>query len=598
MAGAGKNRRHSGRKRHRLRAIVQVALAIAVAGIVCWRFFLRPRPYNVILITMDGVRADRLGCYGHTKAKTPALDRLAEKGVLFENAYSSVPLTVPSHATIMTGLLPPEHGSHLNSQVELPDSVLSLAHILARRHYRTAAFVAAPLLGMGHGPARGFDLCSAGPTNGAPRAQDLLTYRSGEAVVQDARAWLAELQTGPFFCWVNLGDPCRLVSALARDVEGLDASVYDAFVGDADRAVGRILNLVQERGLEDNTVVVVAGSHGVSLGGEHGEPWPFHGFMLYDATLHVPLTFSGPGIRAGRRVEANVSLADIAPTLQEWLRIRGEDAGAGRSLAAVLGSKRASPPQRAVYAETHLPTRYRWSPQWCLIAGRQKYIRTPRAELYDRANDSAETQNLAERRPRDVRALEERLVSLEEFLEPHEGVQPGPMVDERRWLQSMGYVGRNYEGEYRDISAISLPDIKDKAHVVTELHRAERLSSSGNHARGEQVLRRVVKDYPGSCRAMGVLAHCLGQLERFDEAMSMAREALAFAEPGSEHAAHLALASIHAAQGRDHESWDAMAMAAGAMTAPDYRAALIDLRGVTGDLTSTNELGARAVTPR
>jgi len=302
-----------------------------------------PRP-NLLLVTIDTLRADHLGCYGYEEARTAALDALAQRGVLFEQAYTPAPMTLPAHATMMTGLAPPQHGARVNGEHRLAEGIPTLAEELVAAGYRTGAFVAAFVLAERFGLARGFDEYDD-DTSGAyeqevPEALSL--YRPGDLVVDSALEWLAgggDAPAEPFFAWVHLYDAHFPWHAHeANTDEASDATgTYDGEITFADEQVARLSAFLAACGLEENTVVVVLADHGEGLGDHHETE---HGYLLNEEVLHIPWIMAGPGVTPGRRVPALVSLEDLLPTA-----CPGPASGGRRSAASPpsVGSTSARP---------------------------------------------------------------------------------------------------------------------------------------------------------------------------------------------------------------------------------------------------------------
>jgi choline-sulfatase len=362
-------------------------------------------PLNLLLVTLDTVRSDHLGCYGDAAAETPHLDALARQGVRFARASSPVPLTLPSHTTILTGLLPPHHGTRNNGTAPLAAGIPTLATVLAGAGYRTAAFVAAFVLDHRFGLDRGFAVYDDEIERPANTSWLLEAQRPGDQVVDRALGWLAADDPRPFFLWVHLYDAHAPYTPPSPYRERHPGKPYDGAIAFDDAQVGRLLAALASRGLDDRTVVAIAADHGESLG-EHGELT--HGLLLYEPALSVPLLLRAPGL-AARRVDTPVSLVDLAPSLAGLLRhpLRraappppaGIGALDGRDLSAALLAGREPPPSE-LYAETRYPEVFGWSPLFALRRRELKYISAPRPELYDLQLDPHETRNLSPAAPR------------------------------------------------------------------------------------------------------------------------------------------------------------------------------------------------------
>src|ERR1700680_254283 len=317
-------------------------------------------PLNLLLVTLDTVRSDHLGCYGDAAAETPHLDALARQGVRFARASSPVPLTLPSHTTILTGLLPPHHGTRNNGTAPLAAGIPTLGTVLAGAGYRTAAFVAAFVLDHRFGLNRGFAVYDDEIERPAAASLLLEAQRPGDQVVDRALGWLAAADPRPFFLWVHLYDAHAPYNPPSPYRERHPGRPYDGAIAFDDAQVGRLLAALASRGLDDRTVVAIAADHGESLG-EHGELT--HGLLLYEPVLSVPLLLRAPGL-AARRAATPVSRVELAPPLAVLLRqpLPPPPGGAldGRDLSAALLAGREPPPSE-LYAETRYPEVFGWS---------------------------------------------------------------------------------------------------------------------------------------------------------------------------------------------------------------------------------------------
>jgi choline-sulfatase len=408
-----------------LGSLTLVFTSVAGAGPNCVGR-VRP-PLNLVVITLDTTRADRLSPYGNMDVSLPHLERLAADGVIFDQATSVGALTLPAHTSLFTGLLPTTHGVRDNADAPLAPSQVTLAEILAARGYRTGAFVGSVVLGSDRGLAQGFETYGdvAAISRGPERGQ-----RRGDEVVDEAVRWLDAERRQPFLLWIHLYDPHLPYTPPAP----YDASP-DPYVGEiafADAQIGVVLKTLKRLGLSGRTVVVVAGDHGESLG-EHGED--DHGIFLYESVLRVPLIVRAPGL-APRRVGDVVRLIDIMPTA---LALLGVDAlpAHGVDLGPLMRGERRD---LEAYAESTYPERFGWSPLFALRERRFKYIEAPRAELYDLAVDPFETRNIVGERPELAAAMRGRLEALRGLDLP--GSRAGAPIDPslRERLASLGYV--------------------------------------------------------------------------------------------------------------------------------------------------------------
>ncbi|MFT5284741.1 MAG: arylsulfatase A-like enzyme, partial [Planctomycetota bacterium] len=372
---------------------------------------LEPNKRNLLLVTIDTVRVDHLGAYGYELAKTPSIDALAERGVVFEQAYTPAPMTLPAHSTMMTGLLPPEHGARVNGVHKLDDEIMTLAERLSANGYRTGGFVAAFVLNAQFGLAQGFDFYDDDLSDAYEQDVEngLAKYRPGNQVVDSALEWLKQGDGAkPFFAWVHMYDAHYPWHSHGAGDENDDRANYDAEITFVDQQYGRLADWLYASGEQDNTVVVVVADHGEGLGDHHEIE---HAYLLNEEVLHVPLIFAGPGSKAGHRVNALVSLEDLQPTMLELLQVPVEPMH-GRSLVTALSGQAIESGES--YAETDLPwTSFRWAPQRSLTTAEWKYVRTPQIELYNRETDLSEKANLAVARKKLAAELEQRLTDLE-----------------------------------------------------------------------------------------------------------------------------------------------------------------------------------------
>ena len=485
---------------------------------------------NVLLITLDTTRADHLGCYGDQDALTPALDALAARGALFEQAFTSCPQTLAAHATMLTGLQPPEHGLRINGKQRLGAGIPTLAETLAARGYRTGAFVAAFVLDSKFGLNRGFETYDEDLSHAVPQAvhERLSVYRPGNQVVDAALGWLEKAAAGPapFFCWVHLYDPHYPDFAhdelAGTPFEG--KASYDAEVAFMDRQVGRLAAFLETRQLAGRTLVVAVADHGEGLG-DHGEIE--HGYLLNEEVLRVPLLVAFPGVvRAGARVDAMVSLVDLAPTVLEVLGIPAPARFSGRSLLPVLTGK--SIESLPSYAETQLPySVYRWSPLTSLTTPDWKYIRSPRAEVYARPSDRRELFNLASAHPERVKDLEAQLGAMEAKMVREAAPTVALSDGQRRQLASLGYVGGGQSADPASAQG-ALKDIKDML-AVKQLDTRLRRGTSFETLRQDEILEiggELVRRSPETPDFHSRLGAALLDAGRLDEAGKRLTEAL------------------------------------------------------------------------
>ncbi len=417
--------------------------------------------FNLLLITLDTTRADRLGCYGYRLGHTPTLDSLAESGVLFENAFTPAPVTLPAHASLLTGLYPPVHGVRDNGIYRLEDEAVTLAELLGRAGMNTAAAISAYVLASRFGLAQGFAHYDERLKEAPGQKAAFYVERSAEEVTNAALQWLeGRDRRKPFFLWVHYFDPHSPYAPPAPFDSLCPGRPYDGEIAYMDSQLCRLLSALRQGGQYGRTLVAVAGDHGEALG-EHGEPT--HGIFLYNSTVRVPLIVKFPGgEHAGGRVDANVSLVDVFPTVLERAGLSIPAGIQGRSLLPLLpGARRAVPgASRTIYLETLMPEQtFGWHRLEGMVHDNLKYIAAPLPELYDITADPGESRNLVEHDAEAARRSASRLANLQRELARLARPLSGRVTldgESARRLRALGYLS----GAEAAVSGESLPDPK------------------------------------------------------------------------------------------------------------------------------------------
>jgi len=475
-----------------------------------------PRKPNIVLITLDSVRADRMGFLGARGGLTPNLDNIARQGITFTQAYAQAPLTVASHATILTGVYPQIHRAS-EFAVPLATTLPYLPDLLHAAGYRTAAFVGSILLDPANGPFqkydRGFDEYDAAfvpPQRGKTRYQTV--ERHADQVVARATKWLATNKERSFFLWVHLPD------ASAPD------TTYDRAVISIDAAAGKLLNILHALSLYDDAVIVVAASQGESLGA-HGEDT--HGIFLYDETIHVPLLLKLPKAQmAGKQVKNRVRLLDVAPTILEAAGIPVPSQMQGQSLRRIAQAN--SQADQAAYARSDFPHQAFQSAaieSW--RAGKYLYIRAPKPELYDLSADPQTTHDLAQTSRATLGTLASQLQALDSHLGSESGKDPAPGLTsaEMQKLASLGYVGLQKSGAGVN-AATEGTDPKDIVSAANKTLAALRDIEDGKPEKAVPALREVLSSQPNSYIAQFAIGSALVQQQRYAEAIPYLHKAI------------------------------------------------------------------------
>jgi arylsulfatase A-like enzyme/Tfp pilus assembly protein PilF len=491
----------------------------------------------VVLVSIDTLRADHLALYGYSRGATPHLDALGREAVVFDDAYSHCPLTLPAHASMLTGLLPPRHGVRDNAGFALGPEAGTLASRLRQAGFATGAAVSSYVLRAGTGIAQGFELYDDAIDRDASREDLADQQRDGAAAVDALLRWIDAQGERRFFAFLHLYEPHTPYAPPPPWRERFAGRPYDGEVAYADELVGRFLGRLRARGVLDRAIVAVTSDHGEGLG-DHGEQE--HGLFLYREAVRVPLVLRLPGgARGGTRVRGAVGLVDLPATLLDLASVPA-DGMDGVSLREALGGRG---PGRPVYSETFLPRyHFGWSELLAASDDRYRYIQAPRPELFDLETDPLEKDNRAGElaSPRDALAawLAERSAG---------GVpEPAPVdAATREKLETLGYVAG---GAKVAPSTSGLADPKDKVAVLEAFKRAVARRREGRDDQAVAELRVVLADSPGMLDAWEALGLSLARLGKEKEAIR-ALETAAALDPSSP-SAHLALARIHALAGR------------------------------------------------
>jgi choline-sulfatase len=459
-------------------------------------------PPSVLLVTIDTLRADRVGAYGAGPGRTPQIDGLASQGLVMEDAWASVPLTLPSHATILSGLEPPRHGVHDNGAYVFPAEPATLATVLGARGYATGAFVGAYVLDRRFGLARGFDHYDDRIERNAQGASVLESERRGEEVARAAEAWIGA-QTRPFFAWVHFYDPHAPYDPPPPQRDAFAGRAYEGEVAYADACLGRVLAAARARA-GARLLVAVTADHGEGLG-EHGERT--HGFFVYGATLRVPMVLAGPGIPSGERRRGIARSADLLPTLLARIGVPAPPRLDGVDL---LGAR----PNEA-YAESLYPQTLGWAPLHAFRVGSLRYVDAPRPELYDLADDPGETRNRIAERPQEAGRLRGALAALR--AQARAPSRAGVSAETAERLGALGYVAGSTVPSPGEASR----DPKDALPLWQRFEEAGWAAARGDDAGALPALRALVRDEPGNAAFRRALSTSLRRTGRAREAAAL-----------------------------------------------------------------------------
>jgi choline-sulfatase len=526
---------------------------------------------NIILITLDTTRADRMGFLGSTRGLTPNLDAFARQSVIFTRAYSQEPLTTPSHASILSGTYPQfNHVSDLGAMLE--KDVPFLPAILRANGYRTAAFVGSSILdpaAAAPGFDRGFQVYDAKfhkRARGEDRYQSI--ERRADDVVQRALAW-ASRTPGPLFLWIHVYDAHDPYDPPEPFKARFRSAPYDGEIAYVDSVMGKLFSALQAKGISQNAVIAIMADHGEAFG-EHGEER--HGMFLYDETIHVPLLIKFPKDRlAGSKVGGKVRLVDVAPTLLQEAGVKPPAAMQGQALQDMVKS----PAERAAYAETSYPTRaFGWSGLHSLRSGKYLYIQAPKRELYDESADPGAEKNMVASSSAVADTLSSQLKELQ--LKTTRASNGKASIDpaQAEQLRALGYLASDSASDTDQANATTDP--KDKIATANLLHQALVDMEMDQADEAIPKLEQVLKEEPNAHAAYLELGRAWIRQEQFGKALPLLQKAVELSPDSGIAHFELGLALVKTG------SWEAAAPAfeTAVAKAPRSAEAHFDLGGV------------------
>jgi arylsulfatase A-like enzyme/Flp pilus assembly protein TadD len=542
---------------------------------------------NVLLVTFDTTRADRIGCYGYEKAETPVFDQAAAEGVLFENAYCQVPITLPSHASILTGLYPPSHSVRLNGPYLLPENIPTLAEVMKNNGYATSAFISAYVMDSQFGLDRGFDvyddeMLKTGELKNPER-------RAGETVDR-AIEWLGGNKK-PFLMWVHFFDPHRPFEPPEPYKSKFSTDLYDGEIAYTDAMLGRLTDELEKKNLSENTLVILTADHGEGLG-EHDEE--AHSLFLYDTTIRVPLVVKWPEGMAvpqrwkrGARLEEPVETVDIMPTVLSLVGIGKKPAFDGLDLTG--------PPEmdRMAYAETLYPHSFGWSPLLSIRREGWKLIHAPQPEFYNIPDDPPELNNLYASEKSRAEDYKKRLLVFYENQQEQAATTQSLSSEQMEALESLGYLGTTAVSGGPEEWVI-LPDPKNRVDLFDRINEARDLTHGGRHEQALELVEPYLENESNNPILLNIAGLANIRRGRLGPGMKYLEEYRALAPDDPEASFHLGVARIMAASpaGAVRPLEEAVALM------PAYAAAWDQLGiawGMQGQLEKALEAGQKAV---
>src|SRR5713101_3386726 len=480
---------------------------------------------NVVVITIDTLRADHLGCYGYKQIRTPNIDALAADATRFERAYTAVPVTLPSHTVMFTGTYPMLSGMHDFAANKLNPTQPTLASVLKEHGYATSAVIGSAVLDSRFGLNRGFDFYYDHFDFNRLQESNLEEMeRPGNLVADVTLDWLGKNYSKKFFVWMHLYDPHYPYRPPAPYAAEYKDRPYDGEIAFADAQVGRLIRFLKSKGLYANTLIILSGDHGESLG-EHGEKT--HGFFIYNATLHVPFLIHLPGAASPRVVPDLVSLADMMPTVLQTLKVNIPSQVQGRNLLPLIRTKEHDE-ARSLYAETFLPRlHFNWSELRGVETTNYHFIDAPKPELYDLTKDPGETQNLYPEKKAVGEEMRARLAALirQYSAGPELAEKTGldPALMER--LKSLGYAGFSGGGSPA-ITDRALPDPKDRIQAYELISDAMAESQHGDYPDSTVKLNLALKTEPDSVPVRYLLGLNYYRMHEFPSAVEQLERVL------------------------------------------------------------------------
>jgi len=503
------------KKRWLVMAVGVAIIAAVAAGLILRRH----SPVNLLLISIDTLRADHLGCYGYPAAKTPNVDRLSREGITFDDAICTVPLTLPSHTSLLTGLSPVSEGVRDNTNFKLADDFVTLAEVLRANRYLTGAAIGAYILDARFGLNQGFSYYDDDLSAGTQPSLFGYPERTADRVTDSAIRWLGGAKE-PFFFFAHYYDPHAPYEPPQAFANLFPGRPYDGEIAFTDSEIGRLLNYLDRRKMLKHTLVVIVADHGEGLG-EHGENT--HGILVYQGTLRVPVIIRPPEGsrwgrgRAGKRIADPVSMMDVFPTLLEMLGY-GQNGGTdGRTLVPAIEGARLEP--RPIYFESMSSYfAYRWSPLRGVRFGQWKYILAPQSELYNLADDPAEGDNLVQRDPAEADRLRAAVLAAASEEPAAVASQARISAVDAQKLRALGYVSPS-PAEIPPITDLAFKDPEKMIYVISEyLEPAITAIDEGNAELALQKIDQLIKADPTNPEAYAHKARLFLTMDEYAKA--------------------------------------------------------------------------------
>ncbi len=477
---------------------------------------------NIILITLDTVRADHISFYGNKNIKTPTIDQIAKKSTTFFNAFTPAPMTLPSHCSIFTGLYPQTHNVHDNDIFQLRKSVITLTEFLNKTNYNTAAFVSSIILNAHYGLDQGFDLYD--DLSKFSSSASALIERQADTTTKHACNWIQNNAKIPFFIWIHYFDPHFPYQPPPPFSEIYSSNLYDGEIAYTDSSLTKLFDCISKKYDLNNSVIIIAGDHGEGLF-QHNEEK--HGIFLYNSTTKVPLIIKIPYAKPSI-VFDNVSLIDILPTILNYLNIPIPSYIEGTSLLTKI-THSAPLKNRALFFETFMPYyTYKWSHSFAIIENNFKYIDLPIPELYNLEKDNDEIKNLFNDKPEIANKLKKKLNNFfsKTLIKPWEIKHffSSSIYDEdiREKLKSLGYIS----APAPSIAPTYLPDPKNMVSLLIKLNTAQDYYNKSLYDEALNILKEIIAKDENNGPALSLLSDCLIKINKYNDALTYILKAI------------------------------------------------------------------------
>ncbi|MBC8206185.1 MAG: sulfatase-like hydrolase/transferase [Kiritimatiellaeota bacterium] len=469
------------------------AISLCLTGILVWFIgtgFRTPKIRHVVLISIDTFRADHLSCYGYSKKTTPNIDALVEQATRFETVVCPVPITLPAHCSMLTGKTPPSHGVHHNFGYKLADSNQTLAELLKKNGFGTAAIISTFVLHSQFGINQGFDTYY---DNFSKHHQNEYgVERGGDETTRLALDWIDGNRDEKAFLFLHYYDPHYDYVPPEPYATQFADNPYAGEIAFTDHCIGRVIQKLKDLDLYDSTLLIITGDHGEMLG-EHGEAT--HTYFIYESAIKVPLIVKLPGQKEGITVSDPVGLIDIVPTICSLLKIDPPADIQGVDLSAFLLGENPDIDERYLYSESVSPTRFGASSLMGISTARWKYIQAPRPELYDVMSDPGETNNLVKKEHQRARILEDKLQEiLEQSVRKDSDSQMELDSESIKRLESLGYVAGKEEGEI--VFDKTKGDPKDFVHLIEVIRDIRSITERGEFRKARSMLEEIAQQAP------------------------------------------------------------------------------------------------------